>query len=184
MSTALASFIDVRQVRRNTARSFAGLMPFHRADVFQQASLASSRRSCQTLGIAMSSCEFSANCVVTKHPDGACHLVGFADAEFDTQLYLMLQRSFEDEQQDIQLGHDTYHVEWCDQGRSGYGGIDRFVLKRNFVEVIFSPDMAKTLGGLELLRIAIQMNGEARQALEAALSTVFRGSTCVEVVDA
>jgi hypothetical protein len=83
----------------------------------------------------MSAFEFSANCVVTEHPDGVCHLVGFADSEFDTELYLMLQRSFVDEEQDVRLGQDTYHVEWCDQRTSGYGGIQRFVLKPQSIEV-------------------------------------------------
>jgi hypothetical protein len=53
---------------------------------------------------------FQASCVVSQHPDGECHLVGFADQEHDTKLYFMLQRSFEDDEQDIQLGMNTYHV--------------------------------------------------------------------------
>lgn len=171
--TQLANAKQIKQA--NQARKIRALD--------SQSAMHVARGSFATLLIVMSAFEFSAACVVSEHPDGVCHLVGFADSKFDTQLYLMLQRSFEDEEQDVQLGQDTYHVEWCGQAQSGYGGIHRFILKPESVEVIFAADMSKTLGGLERLLIAFHLDRVEREALETALSQIFVGSTCLEVVD-
>jgi hypothetical protein len=50
--------------------------------------------------------------------------------------------------------------------------------------VTFSSDMSKLLDGLERLHIALDLSGEERKALEVALSQVFLGKACLEVVDA
>ena len=54
---------------------------------------------------------FTATCIATKDSEGFSHLVGFADKEHDTKHYLMLQRSFEEDEQDEELGMDTCYVE-------------------------------------------------------------------------
>ena len=127
---------------------------------------------------------FHASCIVHEHPDGECHLVGFADNKHGTELYLMLQRSYEDDEQDIKLGMNTYHVEWCDQGSSSYGGITRFTLKPNAAEVSFEASMAKALGGMDRLSISFQLQAGEQRALKEALSHIFSGSNCLEVADA
>src|SRR5262245_56258457 len=70
---------------------------------------------------------FHANCVAIDDMDDFW-LVAFADEKFGTRQYLMLQRSYEDDEQDIQLGMNTYHVERDDQGFSCYGGVKHFEL--------------------------------------------------------
>ena len=80
---------------------------------------------------------FHANSVVSEHPEGECHFVGFADETWDTEIYLMLGRLFEDEEQDIQIGLNTFHMEWCTQSNSGYGGITQLVLKPSSANVHF-----------------------------------------------
>jgi hypothetical protein len=129
---------------------------------------------------------FSAESVVSEHPDGVCHLVGFADKKFDTEIYLMLQRSYEEEEreQDIQLGMNTYHVEWCDQRNSGYGGITQFVLRPTSAEVHFEPELAESLGGMEHLSISFQLEASKHQKLKEALLCIFRGRKCLELADA
>ncbi|WP_453935096.1 Imm10 family immunity protein [Acidovorax temperans] len=134
----------------------------------------------------MSVFSFRAECVVSEHPDGVCHLVGFADNKFDTEIYLTLQRSYEEEEQeqDIQLGMNTYHIEWCDQEKSGYGGITQFVLKPTSVEVCFEPKMAESLGGIERVSISFSLQAGEHQALKEALERIFQGSNCLGFADA
>lgn len=79
---------------------------------------------------------FHANCVAIDDMEDFW-LVGFADERYDTNQYLTLQRSYEDDEQDIELGMDTYYVERAAQGRSCYGGIEQFELQRNQVIVTF-----------------------------------------------
>jgi hypothetical protein len=129
---------------------------------------------------------FHAESVVSEHPDGVCHLVGFADKKYDTEIHLMLQRSYEEEEQeqDIQLGMNTYHIEWCDQEKSGYGGITQLVLKPTSVEVYFEPKMAELIGGVEHISIAFGLPASEHQALKEALLRIFKGSNCLGFADA
>jgi hypothetical protein len=135
----------------------------------------------------MNSFAFEAKSVAVEHPDGEFHLVGFADREFNTSIYLMLQRAFEHDEhdeQDVELGMDTYHVEWCDQQNSGYGGISQFVLKPTGAEITFAPDAAEALDGMGRLSIFFQLAPSEHLALREALGHIFEGSGCLVVADA
>ncbi|CAN7562029.1 Imm10 family immunity protein [Pseudoxanthomonas sp. LjRoot143] len=132
----------------------------------------------------MSSFAFEAKCMVTEQPDGEFHLVGFADQKFDTRFYLMLQRALDHDEQDRALGMDTYHVEWCDQGMSGYGGISRFLLSPTGVEVSFEPQAAVDLDGMEHLSISFQLSHSEFLVLREALGNIFVGSGCLIVAGA
>lgn len=132
----------------------------------------------------MSNFAFEAKCVVTEPADGEFHLVGFADQEFDTRFYLMLQRALEHDEQDRALGMDTYHVEWCDQGMSGYGGISRLLLCPNGVEVSFEPQAGAKLNSMEHLSISFQLSRGEFLRLREALGNIFVGSGCLVVADA
>lgn len=50
--------------------------------------------------------------------------VGFADNADNPQHFLILQRAEEPDEQDKELGQDTYYVEIGNPGMAGYGGID------------------------------------------------------------
>lgn len=132
----------------------------------------------------MNTFEFEAQCVAVEHPYGDCHLVGFADRKFNTSTYLMLQRAFEFDEQDVELGMDTYHVEWCGQENSGYGGISRFTLTRSGAEVAFTPDAAKELYEMERLAISFRLTPSEYTALREALGHIFQDSGCLVVADA
>ncbi len=137
-----------------------------------------------SLDIEMDLFAFEAKSVAVEHPDGEFHLVGFADHEFNTNIYLMLQRAFEFDEQDVELGMDTYHVEWCGQESSRYGGISQFVLKPNGAEITFVPDTAETLDGMGRLSIFFQLAPSEYLALREALNRIFEGSGCLLVADA
>ncbi len=143
--------------------------------------LASAGRLTRTLGSRMSSFAYEAKCVVMEQPDGDFHLVGFADQKFDTRLYLMLQRAFEHDEQDHALGMDTYHLEWCSQDKSGYGGISRFELSPNGADVTFEPQAAAALDDMDHLTISFHLNQSEFLALREALGHIFSGSDCLSV---
>ncbi|CAN7522667.1 Imm10 family immunity protein [Pseudoxanthomonas sp. LjRoot143] len=132
----------------------------------------------------MSTFAFEAKCVVTEQSEGEFHLVGFADQKFDTRFHLMLQRALEHDEQDIALSMDTYHVEWRGQGMSGYGGISRFLLSPNGVEVSFEPQAVVELDGMEHLSISFQLSHGEFLMLREALGNIFVGSGCLVVASA
>lgn len=145
----------------------------------------SNGRPCTPENTAMTTFSFPATCIATKDPDGFCHLAGFADQQHDTRHYLMLQRSFEEDEddQDEALGMDTYHVEWCGQQNARYGGIARFVLKRDAAEISFQAEAVEDMDGLEHLSIAFDLPAGEYGDLKAALSEVFAGESCFEIAD-
>jgi len=79
---------------------------------------------------------FHASCVAVEDMEDFW-LVGFADEQYDTREHLTLQRSYEDDEQDVRLGMNTCYVERDGQGQSCYGGIERFELHRDRVKVRF-----------------------------------------------
>jgi hypothetical protein len=131
----------------------------------------------------MSRFEFEAKCVAVECLDGETQLVGFADQKFDTQTYLMLQRAFEHDAQDVEQGMDTFHVEWCSEDLSGYGGIARFVLKADGADVTFDLEAADALG-MQQLSISFHLSAPEREALREGLGHIFRDSDCLVVDDA
>jgi hypothetical protein len=132
----------------------------------------------------MESFVLQAESVAVEHPKRGCHLVGFADQAPDTKTYLLLQRAFAFDEQDVALGMDTYHVEWCGQHTSGYGGISRFQLNPGHAQVTFAPGSPVARGGIARLTIAFQLTAPEHLALQDALRDIFEGSDCVLLTDA
>lgn len=132
----------------------------------------------------MGSFAFEAKSVASVHPDHECHLVGFADSHFNTTIYLMLQRAFEFDEQDVALGQDTYHLEWCGEEKSSYGGISRFLLGTDSADVAFFPDVAAALDGMDRLFIKFRLSPSEHGALRGALEQIFEGSGVFCVADA
>ncbi len=126
---------------------------------------------------------FHATAVALVDPDDMCFLVGFADDALAPQHYLMLQRAFEDDidEQDVELGHDTYHVEWRDQSCSLYGGIACFMLHRDRVECRFSPEGTVVLGGAISARIGFDLDEPQFNLLRQRLKDIFRGTDCFQL---
>lgn len=48
-------------------------------------------------------------------------IVGFADDEFNSKEYVLLQKSLVSEEQDKKLGLDQVHITFNDPSRSAYG---------------------------------------------------------------
>ena len=132
----------------------------------------------------MGSFAFEATSVAVADPDGDFHVVGFADHASNTKYYLILQRALEFDEQDVALGMDTYHIEWCGQENSGYGGISHFSLQPSYAEIAFSPDAAEALGDMENLTISFQLKPSEHSALREALGHIFEGNGCLVVADA
>lgn len=131
----------------------------------------------------MTTFSFEAKCVVTEHPEGDCHFVGFADRKHGTHRYLILQRDFEHDEQDVKLGMDTFHVEWCSEDMSGYGGITAFLLGPSSAEVTFDDETTEALDGVQHLSIAFDLGASERNALVNALGHIFQGTGCLGVAE-
>jgi hypothetical protein len=117
---------------------------------------------------------FHASCLSIENTD-ACLRVGFADREFDTADYLMLQRAHEFDEQDKRLGTANVYVERNDQANSMYGGIKRFELLPGRIRVLFDEHGSKVMCGLQEMEVTFDAGAERLPALRAALLRCFEG---------
>lgn len=124
---------------------------------------------------------FHARALVCRHWDDEFHFVGFADRKRGTQKYLQFQRAFEFDEQDVANGMDTYHVEWCDQGQSRYGGVRRCVVRPGRVEVTFDDDAIEDMGNVRRVAITFDVEPAEQRELESALREIFQGADCLAI---
>jgi immunity protein 10 of polymorphic toxin system len=86
--------------------------------------------------------EFKASYIYSDD-DGDVVTVGFADQQYDTQIYILLQRTLHPSKQDLNFGHDNVHIMVCEQSRAKYGGVEQIELHSNQLIITLSADTAK-----------------------------------------
>src|SRR5438874_2402608 len=84
--------------------------------------------------------------VIVDDGDPGLIVVGFSSEGPGPRRYLMLQRSYEFDEQDVALGMDHVYIESDSQGYSAYGGITRFELFRDRALISLEPATARKLG--------------------------------------
>ena len=124
---------------------------------------------------------FTANTVVVDDSDEEFILVGFADKKFGAYREgLHFQRSYEFDEQDVELGMDSVFVERNDQSQGGYGGVARVELHADRVRVSIGGRLAEEMGDSEF-EITFSLPPKKFNRLRDGLRTVFRGfDTLVE----
>ena len=116
---------------------------------------------------------------VVVDDDAPVHiLVGFEHAEADFRQYLILQRSYEFDDQDIELGMNDVYIERDDQLWSAYGGILHFGLKRDRVAVKLGVETAARLGGESEYEIQFDVDDQQFSKLREGLNMVFKDFGC------
>lgn len=124
---------------------------------------------------------------MTRHFDAACvsieedsdrWFVGFADAEFNAERYLFLQRAKSPQAEDVSLGLDGYHVEVDDQSNSCFGGIRSFELFRDHVVVEFDDDAVSVFGDESVIVVGFALRQKQLDQLRDCLAKVFSGYEC------
>ena len=123
--------------------------------------------------------KFTAKLVSLEDPDDYCWMVAFVDDPDSVNQYLMLQRGYEDDEQDIQLGMNIYYLERDDQGWSCYGGIDHFELFRDFVRIYLNDVGFSALGEIREITIDFKINDYTYRKLKNRLRKIFFGTDCL-----
>jgi len=110
--------------------------------------------------------------------DSDAWLVGFADAEFNTRRYLVLQREKSPRAQEVALGLEGYRVEVDDQRNSCYGGIERFELFPDHIAVQFEDDAFSAIGDRKTIVVGLALRPKQLEQLRECLLKIFRGYEC------
>ncbi len=101
-------------------------------------------------------------------------MVGFADDEFDTQKYLLLQKSLlpcSDE--DIELGFDKVHVTFCNELQSAYCDIERVILENGYFMITVTNESAIELGTENEIVVNFPKGSEKIAEIKVLLQEMF-----------
>src|SRR5579864_2094419 len=115
---------------------------------------------------------FEAGCVYSSD-DGEVVIVGFADSQFDTKRYVLLQRGKHPSGEDRALGHDQVHITVDDESHSNYGGIRTIELEPGLVRISLEPNAARLLGTDREIVIRFVSNSSEQAALVTRLMELF-----------
>jgi hypothetical protein len=122
---------------------------------------------------------FTANTVVVDDSNEKFILVGFADEQVGQyREALHFQRSYEFDEQDVELGMDQVYVERGEQSASAYGGITKVELYPDRVFVAVKGQTADRLRDSEF-EILFSISAEEFEELRAGLRRVFHGFDCL-----
>ncbi|HLM59961.1 MAG TPA: Imm10 family immunity protein [Pyrinomonadaceae bacterium] len=119
------------------------------------------------------------NFVASSEENGVL-TVGFADAQFDTQEYLLFQRivDWEEFRSD---DDDEVYVERDGQQYGTYGGIEKFVLSRNDALLLLIAETAEALDTEQEVSIAFSATDEQFEKLKTDFGRVFAGEVDFEL---
>jgi len=102
-------------------------------------------------------------------------MVGFADDEFETSNYILLQKALVINEQDKKLGLDKVHITYSNQVNSTYGEILKVVLKNGLAEITFDSKTANELNIDEQLEIIFPPNNTKLAEVKHYLAQMFAG---------
>lgn len=88
--------------------------------------------------------------------------------------YLLLQRTYEFDTQDHIIGMDTYYIEYSDQSKSCYGGIEDITIDKDKLNIMFNEIAAKKLKTTKQLSIEIKINDETYQELTKQINNILK----------
>lgn len=121
---------------------------------------------------------FTANDIVYEVTEDNSYLVGFADDKNEPTEYVIVERAFEFDEQDIKLGMDSYYFEYSDQSNSGYGLCSKVIMRQN--EIVFSINH-KSENDITSITVSYKDNAiEDRQEYRKMLSNIFGDILVIE----
>ena len=99
-------------------------------------------------------------------------IVGFADRQFDTSQYFMLQRSLDPDDD------DGVYLEHTDQAYGSYAKVSSCILYGEHIELTVDRRAAKTLETDTNFAVEFKYDEAMRHRLAAGLQRIFAGTAC------
>lgn len=97
--------------------------------------------------------------------------------------YLMIQDAYDrEDEQEINLGMDTFYIETQDQSRGGYGGIKEIELGRDYLHIELNEIGKKNLKLTNsTLKISFDINHKSILNLKEKLNEIFEPEKDVKI---
>ena len=110
-------------------------------------------------------------CAVNEEKDLNVFIVALAERADSPTQYVELQRSIEQDEQDIALGIDTYCV-ITSYGATNYGGITSCILFNDILTIEFTKEAEAKLG-IQAYRISLILSDPDKGLLKSGLTRLF-----------
>jgi hypothetical protein len=107
-------------------------------------------------------------------------MVGFADDEFNTNEYVLLQRTLQPDEQDRSLRLDGVHLQVDSPDQSGYDSIKNIRVTPSGIRIELTPE-AQSVFNCSDVHIAFDMDGDRYSGLLAHLKHVVDERTPLTV---
>lgn len=127
---------------------------------------------------------FKAQEVYADYDPNDLLIIGFSGKMNNEDVYFMIQDAYDrEDEQEIELGMDTYYLEWNDQSQGGYGGISELVVYRNKIHIELNKIGRKNLKIKdEILSIEFDLNDKAFLNLTEKLKLIFEPEEEVNLI--
>jgi hypothetical protein len=106
-----------------------------------------------------------------------CYLVIF----YNIGEYFLLQRAYDLDSNNQEIGMNTYYIEYCDQAQSIYGGIDSIVLYRDKVDIKLNEKASNQLKINRNISIGFTLDDGKYKELELQLKNIFIDDICFSI---
>ncbi|MGI8543931.1 MAG: Imm10 family immunity protein [Aridibacter sp.] len=103
-------------------------------------------------------------------------IIGFADAQFDTQHYLMFQRSLDEDESDEEI-----YIERDGQHQCIYGGIEKLMLFRNKALLNLNLETSGRLSVEQEVIVNFSVSDEKFIELVSGFEQLFSGKEILEI---
>lgn len=100
-------------------------------------------------------------------------MISFADDEFDTKEYILLQKLLVADEQDKEQGLGEVHITYNDEVRSNYGGILNVTLYKNCIEIELDNNTAKELQLENMIQVSFSQKDPNLAAVKKHLEKMF-----------
>ena len=113
-------------------------------------------------------------CSATQEPWGYRTVLA-APSSKDDDFYLMLQRPYEFSEDAIRWDQAEPYIEFCGQGWSWYGHIERFQLGRDKITIQMDEIAASEMRSDGKIEVTFSLDDNAFDVLQTALARTFAG---------
>ena len=119
--------------------------------------------------------EFKAEKIFADYDENGLLIVGFFGKFKNEEFNLIIQDAYDrEDEQEIELGMDTFYLEINDQSRSGYGGIEQLELWKSLLRLKLNRIGKENLKiKSEILDIQLNINEKEFTNLREKLIVIF-----------
>ncbi|RBP26417.1 immunity protein 10 of polymorphic toxin system [Oceanihabitans sediminis] len=119
--------------------------------------------------------ELKAEKIFADYDENGLLIIGFSGKLSNEDFYLIIQdASDREDEQEIELGMDTFHIEVNDQSRGGYGGITELELWKNTLHLKLNEVGKKNLKtDSEIIDIRMKLSEPEFVNLSEKLNIIF-----------